>query len=187
MPRVDAAARGAVQRAVTNLAVAGAAAEAAAADHFVAPRGGGPVVVTATTSAAGQRVNWTGGSARATNLERGVAAGAARAVTITADTPADPGAQTITVHILAGSAAPANALAALAFSRQAGNPAGLAPFGLTDVRANNPVVRIRAFVVGNQWVFQVQRISHRYILGITGGGNTDIRRPPAPPRQTTAA
>jgi hypothetical protein len=165
----------ALQRAVTNLAVAGAVAEASAADHFVAPRGGGPVVITATTSAAGQRVSWTGGSARPANLERAVPAGAARTVTITADTPADPGAQTITVHILNGSGAPANLAAELAFSRQAGNPPGLAPFGLTDVRTNNPVARIRAFVVGNQWVFQVQRIAHRYILGITGGGNVDIR------------
>lgn len=170
-----AAMRGVVQRAVTNLAVAGAAAEAAAADHFVAPRGGGPVVVTATTSAAGQNVTWTGGTARPSNLERNVSAGAVRTLTLTADTPADPGAQTITVHILNGSAASANALAALAFSRQPGNPVGLAPFGLTDVRTNNPVTRIRAFVVGNQWVFQVQRIAHRYILGITGGANTDVR------------
>jgi len=174
-PEHDSATRGVLQRAVTNLAVGGAVAEATAADHFVAPRGGGPVVVTATTSAAGQRVNWTGGTARPSNLERSVSAGAARAVAITADTPADPGAQTITVHILNGTGAPANTPAALSFSRQAGNPAGLAPFGLTDVRTNNPVVRIRAFVVGNQWVFQVQRISHRYILGITGGANTDIR------------
>jgi hypothetical protein len=108
-------------------------------------------------------------------MERSVTAGSARTVTITADTPADPGAQTITVHILNGSAAPANTPAALNFSRQPGNPPGLAPFGLTDVRTNNPVARIRAFVVGNQWVFRVERISHRYILGITGGGNTDIR------------
>ena len=164
-----------LQRAVTNLAVAGAVAEAGAADHFVVARGAGPVVVTATTSAAGQRVNWTGGNARANNLERGVPAGAARAIAITADTPADPGAQSITVHILNGSPAPANTLAPLSFSRQPGNPPGLAPFGLTDVRTNNPVTRIRAFVAGNQWAFQVQRISHRYILGITGGGNTDIR------------
>lgn len=167
--------RGVLQRAVTNLAVAGAAAEATAADHFVAPRGAGPAVVTATTSAAGQKVTWTGGNARPSNLERSVPAGAARTVTLTADTPADPGAQTITVHILSGSAAPANALAALSFSRQPGNPAGLVPFGLTDVRTNNPVARIRAFVVGNQWVFQIERLTHRYILGITGGANTDIR------------
>jgi hypothetical protein len=164
-----------IHRAVTGLAVAGAVAEATAADHFVVPRGGGPVVVTATTSAAGQNVSWTGGGARPSNLERSVPAGAVRTVAVTADTPADPGAQTITVHVLNGTAAPANVLAALSFSRQAGNPAGLAPFGLTDVRTNNPVARIRAFVVGNQWVFRIERIAHRYILGITGGGNTDIR------------
>lgn len=175
MVQRDDASRGRVQRAVTNLAVAGATAEASAADHFVAPRGAAPVVVTATTSAAGQRVSWTGGTARPSNLERSVTGGTARAVTITADTPADPGAQTIAVHILGGSAAPANTPAPLGFSRQPGNPAGLAPFGLTDVRTNNPVARIRAFVVGNQWVFQVQRIAHRYILGITGGANADIR------------
>jgi hypothetical protein len=63
----------------------------------------------------------------------------------------------------------------LTFSRQPGNPPALTPFGLTDVRTNNPVVRIRAFVVGNQWVFRVERISHRYLLGITGGGHIDIR------------
>jgi hypothetical protein len=166
---------GVLQRAVTGLAVAGAVAEATAADHFVTPRGAGPVVVTATTSAAGQKVTWTGGNARPSNLERTVPAGAARTVNITADTSADPGAQTITVHILNGSAAPANALAALGFSRQPGNPAGLAPFGLTDVRTNNPVARIRAFVVGNQWVFRIERITHRYILGITGGANIDVR------------
>jgi hypothetical protein len=164
-----------LQRAVTNLGVAGAVAEAAAPDHFVVPRGGGPVIVTATTSAAGQRVNWTGGSGRPNNLERGVSAGSARTVTLTADTPANPGAQTITVHVLNGVAAPANVLATLGFSRQPGNPPGLAPFGLTDVRTNNPVARIRAFVVGNQWVFRVERINHRFLLGITGGGNTDIR------------
>jgi hypothetical protein len=120
-------------------------------------------------------VSWTGGNARPGNLERAVPAGVVRTVTITADTPADPGAQTITVHILNGSAAPANALAALVFSRQPGNPPGLAPFGLTDIRTNNPVARIRAFVVGNQWVFRIERITHRYILGITGGANIDVR------------
>jgi hypothetical protein len=164
-----------IHRAVTGLAVAGAVAEAAAADHFVVPRAGGPIVVTATTSAAGQKVSWTGGNARPSNLERSVPAGAARTVTVTADTPTDPGAQTVTVHVLNGTAAPANVLAALSFSRQAGNPAGLAPFGLTDVRTNNPVARVRAFVVGNQWVFRIERITHRYILGITGGANADIR------------
>lgn len=165
----------AVDRTVTGLAVAGAAAEVGQPDHFVVPRGPGALVVTATTSAAGQAVTWTGGSAQPGNpLARRVTTGTARTVNLTADTPADPGSHSAVVHIVNGAAAPANTPAALQFSRQPGNPPALAPFGLTDVRTNAPVPLIRAFLDGDHWVFRVNRISHRYLLGVTGGGNTNI-------------
>lgn len=163
--------RGVIRRTVTNLAVAGAAAEATAADHFVAPRGAAPVTVTATTSAAGQVVNWTGGRAQRGNpLQRVVGAGAAGATVVTADTPADPGSQSVTVHVLNGRTAPPNTPAQLSFSRQPGIPPGFphspGEFGFTDVRVNNPTARIRAGVAGNQWAFQVERISHRYQMAV---------------------
>ena len=98
----------------------------------------------------------------------------ARTHAITADTPTDPGARSVTVHVVNGRAAPANTPANLGFSRQRGNPPGLAPFGLTDISTNRPTSRIRAFLVGNQWVFRVERIRHRFLLGVQSGGNTDI-------------
>jgi hypothetical protein len=167
---------GTVQRAVTGLAVAGAAAETGHADHFVVARRGGPAVVTAATSAPGQAVRWTGGRRQPGNpLARQVPVGRARTLVITADTPADPGPRSTTIHVVDGRPSPANTAATLVFSRQRGNPAGLTAFGLTDVRTNNPVPRINAFLDGNQWVFRVGRIRHRFLLGVTGGGNTDIR------------
>lgn len=167
--RTDAS--GLLQRAVTNLAVAGAAAEAGHANDFVVARGAGPVIVTATVSAPGQAVTWTGGGPRpGNNLERVVTATSARTVAVTADTPADPGSQNVTVHVVNGRTAPANTPAPLSFSRQPGIPPGFphAPneFGLTDVRVNNPAARVRAFLAGNQWAFQVDRISHRYQMAV---------------------
>lgn len=170
-------ANGLLQRAVTGLAVAGAAAEATHANHFVVARGAGPVIATATVSAPGQAVNWTGGRPRpGNNLERVIPATSARTVAITANTPADPGPQSVTVHVVNGRTAPANTLAPLNFSRQPGNPPGFPAaglFGLTDIRVNNPTARIRAFLVGNQWAFQVDRISHRFQLGVNSA-NTNI-------------
>lgn len=168
---------GLLQRTVTNLAVAGAVAEAGHANHFVAPRGAGPIIVTATVSAPGQAVSWTGGRRqRGNDLER-VIPSAPGTVAVTADTPADPGPQSATIHVVNGRTAPANVPAQLNFSRQAGNPPGFPAaglFGLTDVTTNNPTVRIRAFVTGNQWVFQVERIRHRFQLGVANG-NINIR------------
>jgi hypothetical protein len=160
-----------LQRAVTNLAVAGGAAEAVHANHFVVARGAGPVIVTATVSSPGQVVNWTGGGQRpGNNLERVVTTTLNRTAAVTADTPVDPGPQSVTVHVVNGRNAPANTPAPLSFSRQPGIPPGFPPapgvFGLTDVRVNNPAARIRAFLAGNQWVFQVDRISHRYQMAV---------------------
>jgi hypothetical protein len=174
-------ARGVIQRAVTNLAVAGAVAEAGQANHFVTARGAGRVTITATVSAAGQRVNWTGGIVQpGNNLQRVVLSAPARTVNITADTPVNPGPQNVTIHIVNGRVAPAAAPARVGFSRQAGVPPGLpgnpALFGLTDVRTNNPVARIRAGLAGNQWAFRVERINHRFILGTQSRGRTGINR-----------
>ena len=173
--RPPSVARDLIQRTVTSLAAAGAAAEVGAANHFVTARAAGTVILTATTSAPGQVVNWTGGTAQpGNNLQRRVSSGAAGTFNITADTPADPGSQSVTVHVVNGRVAPAAAPATLRFSRQPGNPAGLVPFGLTDVRANNPTARIRAGLAGNQWQFRVERIDHRFLLGITGGARTTV-------------
>jgi hypothetical protein len=128
--RVDRTPRGVIRRTVTGLAVAGAAAEAVHANHFVTARNAGPTTITAATSAAGQRVNWSGGlPVVGNNLERRVPGLVARDVTVTADTPVDPGPQSVTIHVLDGRTAPAAAPATLTFSREFAAIPGVLPFG----------------------------------------------------------
>lgn len=176
----------AVQRAgdfvVDGLAVTGADAVAGAANTFVAPRGATAVTATATVTSAsgavlpGNAVQWSGGRAGGSQLERVVPGRPGR---LQLRARVGGSSRLVTIFITDVAAPPAAIPAAVLQHRKIGASTPGTAFGLTVVTIGSqgvkgPAFRVAAFFAGGQWRFGVNRISHGYKLAIHSLGRTDI-------------